>query len=80
MNLYNIRVSLPEMSDKKKVLFHNILIWDVPVYGFTSIILHVMLHKSQQIGCSRQENVYCCLGNHYTVEYTHYHQKQIQTQ
>lgn len=48
----------------------------VTVYGFTSIILHVMLQKSQ-IGCRHEENVYCCLGNHYTVGYTHNHQKQI---
>lgn len=55
---------------------HHTCFIGVTVYGFTSIILHVMLQKSQ-IGCRHEENVYCCLGNHYTVGYTHNHQKQI---
>ncbi len=33
MNLYNIWISLSEMSDKKFDRFHDIhIFWDVPVY------------------------------------------------
>lgn len=55
---------------------HHTCFIGITLYGFTSIILHIMLQKSQQIGCSHEENVYFCLGNHYTVGYTHNHQKQ----
>ncbi len=39
MNLYNIWVSLSEMSDKNIDLFHDIhIFWDVPIIKFQWII------------------------------------------